>query len=171
VFLDLQNEFNVAGAGGCKRAFSPVEIRALRDTVKAADPARLVTASMANNIAPSEAWVLHRQTRTDILAFHDARTPDWSKQTADRVGALRSASRDSTPIFLSEPFPQSQAPQSWDAGVWLEAARLAKQAGAAAWCLHTEAYFYWSTKPPLTQVEREVSERVKGSLDAVKWPR
>ena len=160
----------MSGAGGCKVALLDLLVQVLVDEVRAIDPNRLVTASMAGNISPQAAAANHEFINANIVGFHDARTPDWSEQTDDRVALLRSETADAWPIYFSEPYPQSHAPSSWQADKWLLAVQRAKSAGAAAWCFHTQAFFYWSTTTPLSTVEWNFIKSMQAYLN-VPWPR
>jgi hypothetical protein len=159
VVFDLYNEHNHPGG-----PISHAGARALRDAVKAIDPARLVTISSiqghlvnaAGQVGKDEERNLREEAGAgpdavgvDIVAPHFIRSDDWAAATGARITALRTALDQvgrRLPIYLNEE-------RRTDARVALEPAAYhvafanARQAGAAGWLFHTAAGFFLAQKP------------------------
>jgi hypothetical protein len=190
VIFDLQNESNYLSCGGVGSPTSDAQRLDLRNAVKAADPMRLVTASLveSNNVpgmsSEAEVNAMTDFANLDIVAYHDPRYSNWYDLTDDVVYAFappqncldpgvladianNPGSRTCTPIYLQEPSytaPTSQA--------YIDAVKNAKAAGAAAWCFHTEKAFDLdplTTQAQLTVTEQGFMNGFKTQLDAVAW--
>jgi hypothetical protein len=148
VLFDLQNEFPIH--------MKQQEMEALlRTYVRPADPDRIVTASLDSGSTPdpAQAGRIAAALALPVLAYHEARDRErwYTEAQAKRiVGALQAGLGDSrVPIYLQEPIavatlcPPRCAPGDWDSGRFRarDAARAAKQAGAAAWTFHTRSTF------------------------------
>lgn len=131
VLFDLQNESTKTGPFGA--ALSEGQIGELAGHVHSIDPSRIVTAS-SEGLSSGDARERANRTGQDVVSWHEPRSRTWYTSTASDVPALRASGK---PAYLQEP------PKYEDAGSnandFLEAARQAKLAGAAAWCYHTSA--------------------------------
>ena len=145
VFIDLQNERGHPNAPAMQ--LTAAEVRRLRDAVKRADPSRLVMVSTQGG--ESESLSLAMEAELDVIAFHELQKTDWHSSTASIVEGLKVGG---VPIYLQE---MARAP---DRGVrctrdtpemnpFVQALRKAKEAGAAAWTLHTAAAFRLDVEP------------------------
>jgi hypothetical protein len=149
-FFDLYNEHDHRDG-----PISHPNARALRDAVKAIDPARLVTISSSEYHffrppdgldAEGRANVLAETSAepgavaVDILSAHLPRTADWAARTGARVRALLAArSGAAMPVYLNEENRAEEGRPATAAAQYLEAARAASEAGAAGWVFHTGA--------------------------------
>jgi hypothetical protein len=153
VVFDLYNEHDHGDGPISHRA-----ARALRDKVKAIDPARLVTISSTEHhfVSPNgevteagaqnlreEAGVGPEAVGVDLVAAHLPRTDDWAAATGGRVRALRAvldrAGRP-IPIYLNEE-RRADDGKPLGAGSYARAVIEARNAGAAGWVFHTSAGF------------------------------
>ena len=145
VFIDLQNERGHPNAPAMQ--LTVAEVRRLRDAVKRADPNRLVMVSTQGG--ESESLALAMEAELDVIAFHELQKTDWHSRTASIVQDLKVGG---VPVYLQE---MARAP---DRGVrcardtpelnpFVQAMRKAKEAGAAAWTLHTGAAFRLDVEP------------------------
>jgi hypothetical protein len=139
VLFDLQNEYDENGASG--HAFTDAQIKALRDAVKAADPTRLVTASIASSVDAATAARRETTAGVDVIAWHGDRRPRFWTGIGAAIAAIKTVNPN-LPVYLQEPErlrPQNQS--------WLTADGLgtdvhnARVGGAAAWCFHTGGSF------------------------------
>jgi hypothetical protein len=167
VFMDLQNERN-RGLPGMD--FTVGEIKALRDAVKAADPARLVMCSTIGGV--EETLDLVKAAGLDVAAFHEGQSEGWYEETPATVAALR---RGPAPVYLQE---MGRAPDrgaicdvlSWKRNAFAEALDAAAKAGAAAWTFHTSAGFRLDAEPFQDRLRRcaremEFLDGLRASLD------
>ena len=145
VFIDLQNERGHPNAPAMQ--LTTAEVRRLRDAVKRADPSRLVMVSTQGG--ESDSLALAKEAELDVIAFHELQKTDWHSRTASIVQELKAGG---VPVYLQE---MARAP---DRGVqcerdtpelnpFVQAMRKAKEAGAAAWTLHTGAAFRLDVEP------------------------
>ncbi|NUM55284.1 MAG: hypothetical protein HUU46_16685 [Candidatus Hydrogenedentes bacterium] len=162
IFLDIQNEYN-----GRITHLSDDEVRRLRAAIKNADPHRLVTASLANEIGPEEVARRSNEVNVDIVGWHESRNP-WQ---FDAMDALVKRARGATtkPIYMGEP-------ALLEDGLTVEsvitAVTKAKAGGAAAWTFHTRNGFDLSKQSlveSMTEPERRFAETFKPKLDATPW--
>jgi len=157
VFMDLQNERGHPDAPAMQ--LTNVEVRRLRDAVKSADPSRLVMVSTQGGARKSLS--LASRAELDVIAFHELQKPGWHDNTQPTVQKLKAGG---VPVYLQE---MARAP---DRGVrcprdtpevnpFVQAMRHAKEAGAAAWTLHTAAAFRLDVEPFQTKIlscQREI---------------
>jgi hypothetical protein len=168
VLFDLYNEHD-HGDG----PISHEDARALRDAVKAADPARIVTISStgghlgggrstvdAGQNLREEAGQGPQAVYVDVVAPHFPRTGDWDAATDARVRAVR-AQLDTLgrqiPIYLNEE-QRTDTDTIVPPEAYRRAITAAMQAGAAGWVFHTAAGFALEQRPfldALTPNERE----------------
>jgi len=143
VFFDLGNERDVMDT----RYVSIDEVRDLAMAVRAADPDRIVTASLGGNPPDSAAAKyieLYMTADIDLAAPHSPRNDVWADQTAERIDAMRTilvgAGWD-RPIYVQEEARRGYSSASWPKSDFLTAVAEARSAGAAGWCFHTDAGF------------------------------
>ena len=174
ILFDLYNEHDHPDG-----PISHSAARALRDAVKAIDPARLVTISSteyhlvnaAGQVGETEARNLGEeagraanQVGVDLVAPHFPRTADWAASTGTRIAAVRSALArigQTMPIYLNEERRANDRPIPIDA--YRQAFSLARESGAAGWVFHTDAGFSLDKQPfvdALTADERAGLERL-----------
>src|SRR5262249_5515771 len=142
---DIQNERNVTD----RRFMSESDAADIYQAIKAADPARIATASLAPEPARSAADS-NARVGGDVTAYHDPRGSDWYQ-----LGVVRSVVNDlktnGKPVYLQEPTPtrnNGSTAINGPASIFLQAMANAKLAGAAAWCFHTrEGVNDWRTGP------------------------
>lgn len=153
VFYDLCNE-HTYGAGVYA---SHALVRQYRDRVKSIQAQQPVTASgcCGHLIGPSDEAIradladdVHT-ARLDFVAPHMPRTADWSSKTGIRVKSVKSGlaslNRD-VPVFLQEEARRRHSGLDPTATQFVDAARRARDAGAAGWIFHTDAGFDLSGK-------------------------
>jgi hypothetical protein len=132
VLFDLQNESSNVGPLGVP--LSDGQAGELTGHVHTIDPGRIVTVSVDQNRTAREAQMRAEGAGENVVAWHETRERSWYQNTASDVPDLRASGK---PAYLQEP------PKYDDRGAtaddFLEAARRAKLAGAAAWCYHTSA--------------------------------
>lgn len=159
VVFDLYNEHDHPGG-----PISHAGARALRDAVKAIDPARLVTISStgghlvsgASAVGPGEERNIREEAGTgpeavgvDIVSPHFPRTDDWADKTGVRVAAVRAVLDKigrKLPIYLNEE-RRTDDRVKLDPAAYRTAFTQAREAGAAAWLFHTNAGFGLKQKP------------------------
>jgi hypothetical protein len=99
---------------------------------------------------------------TQMISPHMERTSDWWSQTGNRVRVLKSylASRGrNIPVMLDEEARRGHSGLDPSRDEFFEAARQARDAGAAGWVFHTDAGFNLSAASffdSIDSVEREV---------------
>lgn len=164
VFIDLQNERGHPDAPAMQ--LTVAEVRRMRDAVKRADPSRLVMVSTQGGETASLS--LARLAQLDVIAFHELQKAGWHNSTMSIVQALKVGG---VPVYLQE---MARAPdrgvrcakETPEVNPLVEAMRKAKEAGASAWTLHTDAAFRLDVKP--FQIEILSCEREIDFLDALK---
>ncbi|MBM3773457.1 MAG: hypothetical protein FJW27_19640 [Acidimicrobiia bacterium] len=140
VLFDIQNERNVTDG----RFLSEDDVARTLHAVKAVDPARIVTASESRGEDDGGSLTSGFVARTglDVTAFHERRGPDWYQASfiEPLVRALKTSGR---PVYLQEPNRRGYAGGAANdrAEYFLQAVTNAKQAGAAAWCFHSDVAF------------------------------
>jgi hypothetical protein len=134
VLFDLANEYNKNGPVGT--TFTDAQIRSIRDAVKAADPDRIVTASISSGVEPGPAASKATTANLDVIAWHEKRVSGFWNLVDDAILAIQGVNPD-PPIYLQEPERLRQSNQSWltKAGFGADV-RGAYVNGAAAWCFH-----------------------------------
>ena len=136
VFFDLQNE-----AGHAMNRATDADLAQLVSAVRAKDPKRLLTVSSDSRNADEQANRV-RALGLSILTFHGRRGEGWGRRTAGDVRAFREAlARAGTPVpvYVGEPDPLDHGHGDRE---FRESVTGARQAGAAAWTLHTRAGFH-----------------------------
>lgn len=150
VLFDLYNEHDHPDG-----PISHADARALRDRVKAIDPARVVTISSTEYHVLSKGSAVDEAALTgevgtgggsvavDVFAPHFPRTDDWDSATGNRIRLVRGALDrigSQVPIYLNE--ERRATPQaSVDPAAYGRARAAAQSAGAAGWIFHTSAGF------------------------------
>lgn len=176
VIFDLYNEHDHPDG-----PISHAAARALRDRVKAIDPARVVTISSTGThlmtgdgrVGDEEAKNLREEAgqepgsvAVDVVAVHFPRTGDWASSTGTRIGAVRAAldrMGRGLPIYLNEE-KRAEPPSVIPPDAYLQAFAAAQRAGAAGWLFHTAAGFELHKRPfldALTPEERAGIARLK----------
>ena len=165
VLFDIQNESELNGPGD--EALEHVEVKQLRDIIKAADPQRIVIADASGDSLdfPKERA---RIGELDAIGYHDPRENDW--YTATRLQPIISELRKTgKPVYLQEP-QKYQNRRSLTAANFREAVENAKRLGAAAWCFHTEAGFWMNGQPfSPEQTESDFLDTFRVPLDQTSW--
>lgn len=180
VLFDLYNEHEHRDG-----PISHADCRALRDAVKAIDPDRLVTVSSGEShvmtwtgdldedgrrAIAEEAGTDPSAVHVDLLAVHLPRTADWAAATGSRIRTIRQALDRigrRIPIYLNEENRARAGDRFIPVEQYLEAARLAHQAGAAGWVFHTAAGFDLAARSfldALTAEERQALSRLRASV-------
>jgi Cellulase (glycosyl hydrolase family 5) len=167
VVFDLYNEHDHGDGPISHRAG-----RALRDKVKAIDPARLVTISSTEyhfvsakgEVTDAGAQNLREEAGTgpdavgvDLVAAHLPRTDDWAASTGARVRALRAVldkAGRSIPIYLNEE-RRADDGKPLGADSYARALTEARNAGAAGWLFHTSAGFDLAKTPFLGAISAD----------------
>jgi hypothetical protein len=132
VLFDLQNESSNIGPLGSP--LSDGQVADLTGYVHAIDPGRIVTVSVDQQLSPGQARARADATGQNVVAWHEPRNRSWYQSAALDVPELRATGK---PAYLQE--PPKYEDDGASANDFLEAARRAKMAGAAAWCYHTAA--------------------------------
>jgi hypothetical protein len=141
VFFDLQNE-----AGHALNMARDADLARLVSAVREKDPKRLLTVSSDSRNAEEQAARV-RALKLSILTFHGERGEGWGKRTAGEVRKFHAAlARAGTPvpIYVGEPDPLDHGRGDRE---FRESVTGARQAGAAAWTLHTRAGFQLDDQP------------------------
>lgn len=162
LFFDIQNEYN-----GRITHLSDDEVRRLGAAIKRADPMRLVTASLANEIGPEEVSERSNEVNIDIVSWHESRNP-WHFDTMDRL-VLRAVGKTSKPVYMGEP---ALLRDELTVENFIAAITKSKAGGAAAWCFHTQKGFDLSEQPlvdRLTDAEKAFLQTFRKPLDATAW--
>jgi hypothetical protein len=162
VFFDVCNEHDVAW-NGKTTTLTHSEVAALIRVALAGRPGTILTVSSGGGHLPNA-----RNTREELeagvmlVAPHFPRTADWFDRTDDRVKLvkehIKSAGRN-VPVYLQEEQRRGWTKISPPKSDFLQAAREARDAGAAGWVFHTYAGFDLRSSnflANLDSVEREV---------------
>jgi hypothetical protein len=148
VFYDICNE-HTHGSGTYA---SHTLIRSYRDRIKSIQQNQIVTASgcCGHLMGPSDQAIgsdLSNDVTTALLDFvapHMPRTPKWSSRTGVRVKSVKrylASIGRIIPVFLQEEARRRHSGLNPAATEFLDAALMAKDAGAAGWIFHTDAGF------------------------------
>ena len=162
LFFDIQNEYN-----GRITHLSDDDVRRLGAAIKRANPKRLVTASLANEIGPEEVSQRSNEVAVDIVGWHESRNP-WLFDTMDQL-VFRAVGKTTKPIYMGEPALLKDELTVYN---FIAAITKSKAGGAAAWCFHTQNGFDLSKQPlvdRLTDAEKEFLSTFKKPLDATSW--
>jgi hypothetical protein len=155
IFFDLGNERDV----GDTRFISVEDVARLAAAVRAADPARLVTASGGGSTgeAAGNSYIeLYTVADLDFAAPHFSRDAGWAAATEERVNTMRAiltAAGWDRPIYLQEEARNGYGGAEWPKSDFLTAVGGAYAAGAAGWCFHTDAGFDLSTTSFFDQLD------------------
>jgi hypothetical protein len=147
VFFDIQNEFTI------RDGFTDDQVDAIVAKAREARPSAIVTGSITQKTAAEAAAIVKRR-KFSIAAFHDARSAGSVKHWHERARLLedvRALIETGVPVVYDEPTAYCVASadrRCHPAGIddsnvshFVEAAKQAKQAGAALWTFHTRAAF------------------------------
>lgn len=134
-YIDLANERNVRDG----RYVSFAELRDLRDAVRQADPALLVTASHGGDLSKDELRDYLETARVDIVCPHrprDAASPaETMAKTLEYRKWMRQIGRV-VPVNYQEPFRRGYGSWQPRCSDYLTDLSGALEGGAAGWCLH-----------------------------------
>jgi hypothetical protein len=138
LLFDIQNERNVTD----RRFMSEADVARIFASVKATDPARVTTASVAPVDDAQYAASFTARLGLDVTAYHEPRPVNW--YSAGFVqSVVRTMRSNGKPAYMQEPMTTRDTlyayPSNTRAEYFLQAIANAKAAGAAAWCFHTEA--------------------------------
>jgi len=174
VIFDLGNERNMSS-----RAVwvDPSWIQAIRNSVKAIDPNRIVMASNESSAGELGTVQFVQNTPLDVVAYHEPRPSNWYNLTQGVVQNLRSYASNLLPVYLQEPerscAPPIDANHPFYSGSQLLAAVAgAKNGGAAAWTFHSESGFnlrsnsFWGQK---RSEEADFFTGLAGALNGATW--
>ena len=130
---------------------SSADVASIFAGIKAADPGRIATASMAPVNSPQVSADFTAQLGLDVTAYHEPRPANWY-QLATTQAVVRALKSNGRPAYLQEPMTTRDLlypyPSQDRADYFLQAIANAKLAGAAAWCFHTEVAVDFRTGPP-----------------------
>jgi hypothetical protein len=176
-FFDLENEYNYAvclGVPNQKPAFTRADWAAAIGPIRAADPTRIVTASVTidRDLAIADAQAIG----FDVVAFHDPRTysgntPVWPGQT--RAVAAAARLQTTKPIYFQEPdrYRPTGVESNLTALHFLTALQGAIDGGAAAWTFHNDGTFKLGGAPiGLHPVEVQFLDNFRFYVDFSRWP-
>lgn len=176
-FFDLANEYNHADCLGLpnqKPAFTRADWTPAVASIRAADPTRIITASVTvdGELAIADAHA----AGFDVVAFHDPRTysgntPTWPAQT--RVIAAAGRQATTKPIYFQEPdrYQPTGDGSNLTAAHFLTALQGAIDGGAAAWTFHTEGTFkLGGSAVSLYPVELQFIDNFRFYVDYSRWP-
>lgn len=135
VYLDLANERCLPN-----KFVGYEDLRRLRDTVRAIDPARLMTASDTGDIDEAKVRGYLGTAGLDFIAPHAPRSSASAKANRARSEALLALQRQlgySAPVHYQEPFRRGFS-QGWEPTLddFTNDLTGAIDGGAAGWCLH-----------------------------------
>jgi hypothetical protein len=160
VMIDVQNEW--------PRFAEVKQVDALLTGLRVADPQRILSASSSGGPYQPVGLPVARM----VAAYHEPRDPDWfTPAAATRVvnGVKSTLGAAVQPIYLQEPTPASsrcgRADHDQDASHFVEAARQAKAAGAAAWTFHTRLGFALREQALTQQLQDAANASQKAVLE------
>jgi len=162
IFIDIQNEFN-----GRITHLDKEQVKRLRDAIKKADPRRLVTASLANEIGPEEVAEDTNELELDIVAWHESRNP-WHYDTMDEL-TRRVKGVTNKPVYFGEP---AYMDEGHGVDHFIAAVTNAKKGGAAAWTLHTQHGFDLADArffEKISDAEKLFLDQYKRHVDQTTW--
>jgi len=175
VMFDLVNEHNLG-----KWAVDHAVIQKLIDEARAVDPTVIVFASNYEElitditVTSGNQAMINEEVNTlkfSLLAPHFWRTRNWYDKTDQRVGAIKSYLNQTNkvlPIFLQEEARRRDGDRNPTKDQFLQAAREARDAGAAGWVFHTNAGFNLSgTKTFFGNLDPDASGVELATLDAL----
>lgn len=107
----------------------------------------------------------------DVLAPHFFRDPRWHDKTDQRIGAIKNYLKQAgkvVPIYLQEEARRHDEDRNPTKDQFLQAAREARDAGAAGWIFHTEAGFdLTGTKTFFGNLDPDSSGVERATVDAL----
>ncbi len=186
VLFDLQNESSYLSCNGVGSPMSNAQRLDMRNVVKAADPLRIVTVSTEQGFNASQAVSAAHSGLQDVVAYHEPRTATWYSDTGAVIANLRAAMNCGAHLVNTANFPGTtpckplylQEPERWrpahpyTGANFITAVTQAKNAGAAAWCFHTEAAFDLagaSMQAQLAANEVNFFNGLPGALASTAW--
>jgi hypothetical protein len=176
--FDVQNETNHCGVTdvNCTGHLTLTQVSAIRTAIKEVDPQRLVTASRNQDafIPGKDDYVTFRLSgNVDFIATHrPSRTKDgsWANLTDDEARLIRAGVGPKIPILFDEPNRcgnNMECVSASESNYFVNAAKNAKQSGAAGWIFHTKAGFHLSRRPFSTQlipIEKSAIDRIANAI-------
>lgn len=151
VFFDLVNEHNNQGLAGSSWSIPHANMEELLAEARAEKPGAILTFSSSSpHIVGLDGSVNGLPLREEIgagsqlVAVHLPRTPDWHLKIGERVLNARAALAGigvSVPVYLQEENRRGFEGHFPSAADFVEAARRARDAGAAGFLFHTAAGF------------------------------
>ncbi|MCX6807656.1 MAG: hypothetical protein NTZ80_02545, partial [Patescibacteria group bacterium] len=166
ILLDLQNEHNDTSSPA--KYLTRVEALNIRNAIKTVNSDLLVTASIGNSVAPSEAISMAKSEQLDFIAYHEPQDGDWVKRTASLCSELLTYNK---PIYLQQPPTETLTDDFYVENLIL-AISSAKKIGAAAWTLHTNAGSSLSEKSWQSQLrpnEMLFLDSLSGEFASLGW--
>jgi len=152
LLLDLYNEHNNVGRIH-PFPITHAEMARLVQIVKSVDPSRIVTVS-SNHQEKNELgkktdreWQEELATGIDCFAPHLGRTANWAARTGPRVQhivQLMQTLGHRIPIYLQEEARRRHSGLNPTAEEFFQAAKAARDNGAAAWTFHTDAGYHYA---------------------------
>ena len=168
VLFDIANEHDHAG-----EPLSHEDVASLAASARSEDADALLTVSSQGGHLVDDAGVAAENVQAEIVTAglnivtpHLPRTPDFYDRTDERVTKLRDhlASIGVTvPVYLQEEARRGHSGLDPTLEQFLQAAREARDAGAAAWILHTDAGFDLATASFFDQLD----DVEKATVDAL----
>jgi hypothetical protein len=162
IFFDVQNEYN-----GRITHLTDDDVRRLCKAIKVADPGRIATASLANEIGPEEVAKRSNEANLDIVAWHESRNP-WQFDAMDVLTA-RAKSATNKPLYFGE---TAELTDEFTVENFITAVTKTKAAGAAAWTFHTEHGFDLSKAAltdQLSNAEKAFLTALFDRLKRIEW--
>jgi len=169
VFFDVMNEHDHPGGPR-----THAEVAGFISTVRAAAPNRPVTVSSTGG---------HLMTATnideevgagvDLVTPHFERTSDWYDRTDERVTFVKNrlaAIGRNLPVYLQEEARRGHSGLDPTKDQFVQAAREARDAGAAAWIFHTDAGFELGTNSFFNSLDAVELDTVNSLADAIYGP-
>jgi len=132
VIFDIQNERNLSDRQDQYLSFS--DVTTIRAAIKSADSDRIVTASNDQSMSPSDAGDFQLDADLDVAAYHEERGSTWYDSVDYVVSEMWYASPWNVVVYLQEPMPWQDDPNS---SHFAAAAAASKHWGGAAWTYHT----------------------------------
>lgn len=174
VFFDLMNEHD-HGNG----PISHDEVAALASAARSESPSAIFTVSstgghIVDDLALTPTNVDEEiAAGIDLLAPHLSRTSDFADKTDQRVTLVKdhlAAIGHPVPVYLQEEARRGHSGLDPTAAEFVQAATEARDAGAAAWVLHTDAGFDLETGTFFSQLDDEEVATIDALGPAVFGP-
>lgn len=163
VMVDVQNEWT--------RFADAAEIERLLARVHAADPSRLLAASVSGGrYVPTG-----RAIKTMVAAYHDPRDADWFTPAVVQAQVDGVRGQVAQPVYLQEPMPASAICEGQivdtDLAHFASARLAAERAGAAAWTFHTRTTFDLSTQLLVEKFRMSPYEAERRAIESIQRAR